>query len=103
MSQAKRPWKFDGHGINAANGDRIAKVALENYTYQTGLPVRNAEFDSISHLLKAAPELLEACEDLIQLWHDWAKDSDQLKNPLRRSIEIRVEQAQAAVNRAKGE
>lgn len=66
----KTPFRFDGHGINDAEGQRIAKVSsCEPYTYDTGTPQRNAEFDNLSNMFAAAPEMLAALEKLV----DWAQ------------------------------
>lgn len=55
------PFHTDGHGINDANGQRICKVSsCEPYTYENDLPKRNPEFDELSSLFAAAPELLYA-------------------------------------------
>ena len=58
-------WTFDGHGINDENGTRICKVtSLEPYTDGNK---RNAEFDRISNLIAAAPEMLDEMKNLIEL------------------------------------
>ena len=55
----KLPFRFDGHGVNDNDGQRITKVCnCEPYTYPQGKPVRNAEFDYLSELFAAAPQLL---------------------------------------------
>lgn len=60
------PFSFDGHGINDAEGQRIAKVSsCDPYTYETGQPKRNAEFDQLSTLFAAAPELLAAAKGIL--------------------------------------
>lgn len=72
------PWRFDGHGINGADGTRIAKVSnTEPYTYPKGLPQRCAEFDATSNLIAAAPELLAALQDLMQSCYNWAPTIDR--------------------------
>jgi hypothetical protein len=58
------PFRFDGHGINDAEGQRIAKVSsCEPYVYPAGQPQRNSEFDELSNLFASAPELLAALKD----------------------------------------
>ena len=56
-----------------------------------------------ARLIAAAPELLAACEDLVNLWDEWVRYSEGLEEPLRRSIEMRVQQSRAAISKAKGE
>jgi len=56
-----------------------------------------------ARLIAAAPELLAACEDLVNLWDEWARYSEGLEEPLRRSIEMRVQQSRAAIAKARGE
>jgi hypothetical protein len=56
-----KPWRFDGHGINDANGERICKVSnsercLEN---QRGF---NPKFLADSLLIKEAPTMLDVLE-----------------------------------------
>lgn len=66
--QTPTPFSFDGHGINDAQGQRIAKVSsCEPYTYETGQPQRNAEFDQLSNLFATAPELLKELEYTAQV------------------------------------
>lgn len=57
----------------------------------------------LTRLFAAAPDLLAACVDLVQLWDSWAEHSTQLAEPLRTSIKMRVDQARAAIAKAKGE
>jgi len=58
------PYRFDGHGINDANGQRIAKMSecgtIPQYIQGVVRITRNPEFDRVGYLLAAAPELLEA-------------------------------------------
>ncbi len=56
----------------------------------------------MGRLEAAAPDLLEAAESLSGLWAEWAEKSPFLTEPLRRSIEMRVEEARAAIAKAKG-
>jgi hypothetical protein len=65
------PFRFDGHGVNDANGQRIAKVeSCGPYTYDSGSPVRNAEFDYLSNLFKAAPLLYDVLVEHMEALHE---------------------------------
>jgi hypothetical protein len=55
-----------------------------------------------AHLISAAPDLLEAAKDTAELWIEWACSSELLSEPLKRSIEMRIEQLQAAIKKAEG-
>lgn len=62
------PFRFDGHGINDAMGQRICKVSsCEPYIYPEGIPQRNAEFDTLSNMFAAAPEMLASLRQLVHL------------------------------------
>jgi hypothetical protein len=75
------PFRFDGHGINDAEGQRIFKVqSIEPYDYESGRPVRNPEYDRLSNMLKAAPQLLEACKAIVEFWDE--AEADGLATPL---------------------
>lgn len=55
------PWRFDGHGINDKEGNRICKVQSCNpYETEAGRLVRNRTFDNISNMIKAAPDMFAA-------------------------------------------
>ena len=55
---------FDGHGIYDAEGQRIAKVSGDPYVHTWDGPKRNEEYDRLSNLIAAAPEMLEALEHI---------------------------------------
>lgn len=55
-----------------------------------------------ARLIAAAPDMYEACQSVIALWEEWAHRSDCLQEPLRRSIEMRVEECKAAIAKAEG-
>ena len=65
MSEAKHtptPFRFDGHGVNDANGRRIAKLTECGSIPQCLDDMSsNPELDRVGNMLAAAPELLEAC------------------------------------------
>lgn len=58
-------WRFDGHGINDANGRRICKLTSGEVQQYDSDGKRNPEFDRLSVLISAAPELLEALQALV--------------------------------------
>jgi hypothetical protein len=94
VKETPEPWKFDGHGINDAEGKRIAKVcSCEPYIYPEGRVERNKEFDRISNLFAGAPELLAALisvTDHLERIGDSRKDAPFIK------------QARAAIAKAEG-
>ena len=51
------PWRFDGHGVNDAQGNRLATLT-ESLKF---LP----EADDLGHALAAGPELLKSLETLM--------------------------------------
>lgn len=53
-------------------------------------------------LIAAAPEMYYSLESLIELWSNWASNSPCLDEPLKRSIEMRVEEARKALDKANG-
>ncbi len=65
-------------------------------------PINSARSIADARLIAAAPALLAALESVVSLWEDWAKESAQLREPLRRSVEMRVEEARAALQLARG-
>ncbi len=61
IADIEGPFRFDGHGVNDANGRRICKVTcLEPYANNQ----RQEDFDKLSILLAAAPELAETLDGL---------------------------------------
>lgn len=60
------PWRYDGHGINASNGERIAKCQTRQWD-ENGDPVSG--FDEDSRLIAAAPELLAAAKLMRMINH----------------------------------
>jgi hypothetical protein len=57
MLKTPTPFRFDGHGINDAEGQRVCKVSsCEPYVYPDGRPNRNEEFDELSKMFALAPE-----------------------------------------------
>lgn len=57
----KAPFHFDGHGINDANGQRVTKVREDLRM------VDREEFDVLSNLFAAAPEMQDALQDVLHL------------------------------------
>ena len=55
------PWRFDGHGINGDSGRRLLKCSLARHDDDGKI---NPEFDEVSRLAAAAPDLLEALREL---------------------------------------
>ena len=52
------PWHYDGHGVNSAEGERIAKVQYQRWA-DDAAPAR---FEADSILMAASPELLIAAQ-----------------------------------------
>ncbi len=97
--KAQSPFSFDGHGINDAKGQRLAKMSdcsvLPKHLWTTGKPCAelNPEFDRVGNLLAAAPDLLAACKDMLELIDpkkDWTQN-DRL---------CAINHAKAAINKA---
>ena len=61
------PFHFDGHGVNDANGERIAKLSECGTIPSHFGNSRNPEFYRVGGLLAAAPELLEALQECYDL------------------------------------
>jgi hypothetical protein len=66
-----KPFKFDGDGINDADGNRIAMVTSCDPYIEDG--IRNSEYDRVSYLFAGAPdqydELRRTLVDLVS-WQD---------------------------------
>jgi len=88
-------WKeSNGSVLHVPTGNTIANCHWAKDT---------EEFEANARLIAAAPDLMAACQDLVDLWAEWAENSSQLAEPLRRSIGMRVEQARVALAKAQGE
>lgn len=61
-TQHPAPFRFDGFGVNDANGKRLVKVRPERWTDRQEV---DAETKRLSLLFAAAPELEQALQDLI--------------------------------------
>jgi len=96
MNQIKPPYSFDGHGINDAEGQRIAKMSecgvVEKYI-QSGAEgmILNPEFEQIGNLLAAAPDMLT----ILKIWDrgndpdsdlDWTEQLDRARELTRLAI-----------------
>jgi len=91
------PWRYEA-------GTKTIRAARENYWLCSMDSFDGAvDHEANARLIAAAPELLAACEDLVNLWDEWVRYSEGLEEPLRRSIEMRVQQSRAAISKAKGE
>jgi hypothetical protein len=63
MRPSPAPFRFDGHGINDADGKRICKV-ISCEPYLEGSK-RNPEFDRLSYLFASAPALVQGYEVIL--------------------------------------
>jgi len=71
IDHSPAPWRFDGHGINDANGQRICKVSNSEPYIEN---VRNKRFGDDSHLIKMAPEMykvLKYVKDIFAQHDEW--------------------------------
>lgn len=93
------PFRFDGHGINDANGKRLAKVTTEQWTAGPRTEI-DPEFKRLSLLMAAAPELQTALEDLINDLEGLAREFYICKEILESCW---GKAAYAALKKAKGE
>lgn len=57
---SKGPWRYDGHGVNSVEGERICKPSYEGP--YSGDNNRLERYDADCNLIASAPELLEACK-----------------------------------------
>ena len=68
-TKAVEPFRFDGHGINDAEGSRLAKLSeagsISAYIGDgSGIGVkRNPEFDKLGELLAKAPEMRDTLRE----------------------------------------
>jgi hypothetical protein len=68
-----------------------------------GSTIARTKDEANARLIAAAPDLLGACQSLIDLWAEWAHNSRCLEEPLKRSIEMRVTETANAILKANGE
>jgi hypothetical protein len=99
---AKRPgpFRFDGHGINDADGQRIAKVSVQSCAGGR----KNPEFERLSLLLAAAQDMFEALEFCITVegatcFARMDTNPEYMKRRLDRITAV----AEIAIAKAKGE
>lgn len=73
MIHSPSPWRFDGHGVNDANGQRICKVSNSERCLddqRTWNPI----FLNDSHLVQMSPEMykvLKYVKDIISQHDEW--------------------------------
>lgn len=81
MARTSEPFSFDGHGINAADGGRIAKMSGCGVIPKSDENGKwNPEFDRVGNLLASAPELSKRLNEAIDLLigaEAWLKSSGQ--------------------------
>src|SRR5437660_1567011 len=96
----KTPLRYDGQGINDADGQRIAKVSIAAYVdnpdYKTGESssvMRNPDFDYLNRLFQHSPEMLDLLEDISQFFTSeniigrTARDVDNIIKLIKQSEE----------------
>lgn len=72
MKYSPSPWRFDGHGINDANGERICKVSHERLLEDQR--TWNPKFIGDSHLIQMAPEMykvLKYVREILSQHDEW--------------------------------
>ena len=59
------PWHFDGHGVNATDGTRLAKLSSSPYTSWALNAERSRQHDATGVVLAAAPAMLDALYSIL--------------------------------------
>lgn len=70
------PWRFDGHGINSFEGERICKVTNSERCLENGRDY-NPRFLADSMLISRAPEMLKLLKfslDNLRMARRWANE-----------------------------
>ena len=83
------PWAFEDEFVRA--GD---VVIADPYCEETA-STRPGEMEANARLIAAAPDLLEACEELLHVADDYAPDIGSANGPITRAL--------AAIGKAKGD
>jgi hypothetical protein len=76
MNNTPWPWRFDGHGINSREGERICKVTNSERCLENGRDY-NTRFLADSMLISRAPELLKILKfnlDNLRMARRWANE-----------------------------
>lgn len=76
------PWKKNQGTIEGAGGQQIA--SLYSFRYHPDIIEAGAQLkveeneEANAHLIAAAPELYEACEDTLEAIHKWICENDEI-------------------------
>jgi hypothetical protein len=80
MNNTPGPWRFDGHGINSREGERICKVSNSERCLENGRDY-NPRFLADSILISRAPELLKTLKfalDNLKMAKVWADEAGKV-------------------------
>jgi hypothetical protein len=80
MKYTPWPWRFDGHGINSREGERICKVTNSERCLENGRDY-NQRFLDDSMLISRAPELLKMLKfalDNLKMAKVWADEAGKV-------------------------
>ena len=94
------PWEISYLQSNVVVVPRKGGENVIAKTYVSGDCADLEQADQNARLIAAAPDLLESALSLVSLWDEWASKSDFLSEPLRRSLEMRVEESRSAISKA---
>ena len=85
MDATKFPFHWDGFGINAADGERLAKVNLEKHHWDvhTHHPIPNPDFEYLGRLFSSAPQLVELLKDLANFKTGEGYDTPEVDNLIK--------------------
>jgi len=89
-------WHYDGHGINDEAGNRLLKAQVARLDPETqGI---NPDFDRISILAAAAPEMLEALRECVTDPGAHCFTADDNREAMYRRLRAINEIARALIN-----